>query len=98
MDILWTIAVIALVLGVLLLLAGYLVPTVPPDAVRAGWGLIGLGVVLIVLVVLVDALDDGAAHRDADRDLMLGMVLLPVWRLLHGYRGRAIVAPPLRRF
>jgi hypothetical protein len=97
MDILWTIAVIALVLGVLLLLAGYLVPTVPPDAVRAGWGLIGLGVVLIVLVVLVDALDDGAAHR-GDRDMLFGVVLLPVWRLLHGYRGRAVIAPPLRRF
>jgi hypothetical protein len=87
MEILWIVAIIALVIGAVLLLAGYLMPGVSPEAVRAGWGLLILGIVLILVVVLVDELGE-AGH---DRDMLLGIVLLPLWRLLNGYRGREAV-------
>jgi hypothetical protein len=80
MDLLWIIAIIALVIGAVLLLAGYLIREVPPDAVRAGWGLLILGIVLVLIVVLVDEAD----HAGSDRGLMLGV--LPM--LLYGWKNR----------
>ncbi len=59
-------AIVFLVIGVVLLLAGYLVPTVPPGAVSAGWGLLGLGVLLLLIVLLVGAVDSGGLERERD--------------------------------
>jgi hypothetical protein len=65
-DIITLLAIIFLIVGVILLLAGYLVPTVPPGAVNAGWGLLLIGVVLIVVVILVGALDGASLHSGHD--------------------------------
>jgi hypothetical protein len=84
MDIILLIAIIFLVVGVVLLLAGHLVPTVPPGAVSAGWGLIGLGVVLLVVWLIVGAVD--TADVGHDRGMVAGVVLWPLWRLVRRFR------------
>jgi hypothetical protein len=62
MDLITLLAVIFIVVGLALVLAGYFLPAVSPDAARAGWGLLALGVILLIVVFLVDELGDTNVH------------------------------------
>lgn len=76
MDIILLLAIVFLLVGVVLLLAGHLVPTVPPSAISAGWGLLGLGVILLVIWAILGAVDNGDLDSRNDRDLLLGAPLV----------------------
>jgi hypothetical protein len=65
MDLITLLAVIFIVVGLALVLAGYFLPTFSPGAAQAGWGLLGLGVILLLIVFLVDALGDTNVHDHA---------------------------------
>lgn len=65
MDLITLLAVIFIVVGLALVLAGYFLPTAGPGAVRAGWGLLGLGVIILLIVFLVDELGDTNVHDHA---------------------------------
>lgn len=54
-----TIAYVALIIGVILVALGY---TVEPRAVRPGWGLVILAVVLILIAYLLPALHTTAMN------------------------------------
>jgi hypothetical protein len=64
MDLITLLAVIFIVVGLALVLAGYFLPAVSPDAARAGWGLLALGVIILIVVFLVDELGDTNVHDD----------------------------------
>jgi hypothetical protein len=63
MDLLTLLAVIFIVVGLALVLAGYFLPTFSPGAAQAGWGLLGLGVIVLLIVFLVGALGDTNVHN-----------------------------------
>jgi hypothetical protein len=65
MDLITLLAVIFIVVGLALVLAGYFLPTFSPGAAQAGWGLLGLGVIVLLIVFLVDALGDTNVHDHA---------------------------------
>lgn len=99
MDLITLLAVLLIVVGLALVLAGYFLPNVSPDAARAGWGLLALGVIIVLVVFLVDELGDASIKDDnsaLENRSSWGATFGPlgfIWSYLH---ERRVLRRPVR--
>jgi hypothetical protein len=92
MDLITLIAVLLIVFGLVLLVAG-LMSWVNPEATRVGGGLLLLGVLVLVIALVI-----AEADVDSDRGAVFGPLGF-LWHKWHRWstRSRVIVPPGQRR-
>lgn len=82
-----TIGFIALLLGAVLLVVGYIAE---PRAIRPGWVCVVVGVVLVLLAYVLPALHTDAVYDTADSDMVVPLMPLG---LKTGNAGHATTLP-----